>query len=51
MIGSAEARGIEKGIEKGKLEIAKNLLKMNIPIDQIVLATGLTEEEINKIRV
>ncbi|MGL4774742.1 MAG: hypothetical protein ACRC2K_14355 [Clostridium sp.] len=46
MISSAEARGVEKG----KLEIAKNLLDMNISIEQIILATGLTEEEINKIR-
>ena len=28
----------------------KNLLNMKIPLEQIVLATGLTEEEINKIR-
>ena len=46
MISSAEARGLEKG----KLEIAKNLLDMNISIEQIVLATGLSEEEINKIK-
>ena len=47
MISSAEARGVEKG----KLEIAKNLLDMKISIEQIVLATGLTEEEINKINI
>ena len=47
MISSAEARGLEKG----KLEIAKNLLDMNISIEQIVLATGLSEEEINKINL
>lgn len=46
MISSAEARGLEKG----KLEIAKNLLNMNIPLEQIVLATGLAEEEINEIK-
>ena len=47
MISSAEARGVEKG----KLEIAKNLLDMKISIEQIVLATGLNEEEINKINI
>ena len=47
MISSAEARGLEKG----KLEIAKNLLDMNISIEQIVLATGLSEKEINKINL
>ena len=42
MINSAE--------ERKAVEIAKNLLNMNIPLEQVVLATGLTEEEINKIR-
>ena len=42
MISSAE--------ERKAVEIAKNLLNMKIPLEQIVLATGLTEEEINKIR-
>lgn len=46
MISSAE----DRGLEKGKLEIAKNLLNMNIPLEQIVLATGLIEEEINKMK-
>ena len=57
MISSAEERGIEKGIQKGiekgiesgKLEIAKNLLGMKISIEQIILATGLTEEQIRRI--
>ena len=39
---------LEKGIEKGKIEIAKNLLKMGISIEQISEATGLTKEEIEK---
>lgn len=47
MISSAEARGVEKG----KLEIAKNLLDMKISIEQIVLATGLTEEELSLIHI
>ena len=42
MISSAE--------ERKAIEIAKNLLNMNISVEQIVLATGLTEEEIKKIR-
>ncbi len=42
MISSAE--------ERKAVEIARNLLNMNIPLEQVVLATGLTEEEINKIR-
>ena len=49
-----ERAGEEKGIEKGKVEtqkkVAKKLLKMNIPIEQIVEATELTEEEINNLK-
>jgi predicted transposase/invertase (TIGR01784 family) len=46
--------GIKEGIEEGKqegskeksIEIARNLLKMNLSIEQIKEATGLTEQEI-----
>ena len=33
------------------LEIAKNLLKINMPISQISEVTKLTEEEIEKIKI
>ena len=58
----AEQRGIEKGIEKGKeegikageekrnIEIAKNLLKLNFPVEAISQATGLTASEIEKLK-
>lgn len=42
MISSAEKRG--------KIEVAKNLLNMNISLEDIVSATGLTIEEINGIK-
>ncbi|MGL5150364.1 MAG: Rpn family recombination-promoting nuclease/putative transposase [Clostridium sp.] len=42
MISSAE--------ERKAVQIARNLVNMNIPVEQIVLATGLSEEEINKTR-
>lgn len=42
MINSAE--------ERKAIEIAKNLINMKIPVNQIILATGLTEEQINKIK-
>ncbi|QAA32181.1 Rpn family recombination-promoting nuclease/putative transposase [Clostridium manihotivorum] len=42
MISSAE--------ERKAIEIAKNLINMKIPVNQIILATGLTEEEINRIK-
>ena len=44
---------LEKGIVEGKnernIEIAKNLLKLNVSKDNIVIATGLSLEEINKL--
>lgn len=41
------AEGREQGRAEGKLEIAKNLLAMGIPMDKVVLASGLTEEQIS----
>ena len=45
--------GIDKGEKNGrleeKIEIAKELLKIGIPIDQIVQATKLSKEKIEKI--
>jgi predicted transposase/invertase (TIGR01784 family) len=40
----------EKGIKKGKVEIAKNLLKAGFEIDAIVTLTGLNQREIEDIR-
>ncbi|MGL5717516.1 MAG: Rpn family recombination-promoting nuclease/putative transposase [Paraclostridium sp.] len=37
---------INKAKKDGKIEIAINCIAMNMPIDQIILITGLTEEEI-----
>lgn len=46
--GRAEGRaeGIAEGRAEGMLEVAKNLLSMDIPILQIIQATGLTQEQI-----
>ncbi|MFT8315949.1 MAG: Rpn family recombination-promoting nuclease/putative transposase [Clostridium sp.] len=38
-----------KGIEKGKIEVAKSLLKMGLSIEQIAAGTGLTVEEIKQL--
>ena len=38
--------GREEGIEKRSREIAVNLLRINLPIQTICEATGLTEEEV-----
>ena len=46
-------RGIEKGIMEGsqkeKIEIAKKMLELKIDKETIAEATGLTEQEIEKI--
>jgi predicted transposase/invertase (TIGR01784 family) len=43
--------GIKKGMEQEKIEIAKSLLEHNVSIDIIMESTGLTKEEINKIKI
>ncbi len=47
-IGRAEGEKI--GIKKEKLEIARNLIVMGLQDDQIMQATGITAEEIKKLR-
>lgn len=43
-------KGIEKGIEKGKIEVAKNLLSMGMNVLTVIKATGLSKEDIEKIK-
>ena len=53
-----EEEGYNDGLKDGKLQgqkeenkkIAKNLLKLNMSIEQIEEATGLTKEEIQKLK-
>ena len=42
--------GMKDGEEKGKKEIAKNMLKENMPIEVISKLTGLSQEEIEKLK-
>ena len=42
--------GKKVGEQKSKIEIAKNLLKNNINIEIIIQSTGLTREEIEKLK-
>jgi predicted transposase/invertase (TIGR01784 family) len=39
-------KGFEEGIEESKVEIAKNMLRMEISIDIIVEITGLSREKV-----
>jgi predicted transposase/invertase (TIGR01784 family) len=41
--------GHKEGKIEGKIETAKNLKAMGIAIEQIMLATGLTADEISKL--
>jgi len=40
----------EKGKIKGKIEIAKEMLKDDEPIEKIMRYTGLTKEQINDLK-
>lgn len=40
------AEGVEEGVQKGKLETAKAMLAMNLPLETISRATGLEKEKI-----
>ena len=43
-------KGLEKGLKQGRREIAVNLLRINLPIQTICEATGLSAEEITKLQ-
>ena len=40
----------DRGEQRKAITIARNLLEMNLPLDQIATATGLTIEEVNSLR-
>ena len=40
----------DAGEKRKAIEIARNLLNMNMPLDQIVTATGLTQNEVENLR-
>lgn len=46
----AEARGEARGEEKGKIQVAKEMLLENEPIAKIVKYTGLSIEQIEKLK-
>ncbi|WP_265043450.1 Rpn family recombination-promoting nuclease/putative transposase [Wolbachia endosymbiont (group A) of Scambus nigricans] len=45
----AEEKGIQKGIEKGKIEVAKAMLANNVDVNTIVKFTGLSISEIEEL--
>ena len=42
-------KGKAEGLAEGKAEIAINMLKNHVPIEQVSLYTGMSESEINKL--
>lgn len=40
----------EQGMKEGKIEIAKNLLRINLPLEQISTTTGLSISEIENLK-
>lgn len=44
-------QGIEKGSKEKQIEIAKNLMSLNVSIDNIMKATGLSEEELSELNL
>ena len=49
-IEKGRVEGREEGIEKRSREIAVNLLRINLPIQTICEATGLSAEEVTKLQ-
>ena len=42
-------RGREEGERKGRINTARNFLNMGIPIEDVMMGTGLTREEIEEL--
>ena len=42
--------GRAEGLAAGRAEVARNLLKINLPLEQIAAATGLTIHDIEHLR-
>ena len=49
VLGTAKLEGLIEGEEKGVVKVARNMKKLGIPLDSIVLSTGLTIEEIERL--
>ena len=48
-MNSARYEGRSEGRRENQLEIAKNLLNMSLPVEDVMKATGLSRKEINKL--
>lgn len=48
LLSESYQKGMQKGLKEANIKIAKNLLSLNVPLDTIISATGLTKDEIEK---
>ena len=48
-LAEGEAKGKAEGLAEKSCEIAKNLRAMGLPLEQIVRATGLSQEDIQRL--
>ena len=49
-ISQGLSQGISQGETRARLEVARNLLKMNISVENIAEATGLTASEVEELK-
>ncbi len=45
------ATAMDKGMRKATFKVARNLLKMNLPLEQIAAATGLSLDDLAKLNI
>ena len=50
-MATSEDRGEKRGNKNGRLDVARNMMKRNRPIDEIMEDTGLSREEIEALNV
>jgi len=49
-LAEGRAEGLAEGRAAERVDVARNLLKMNMPLEQIIAATGLTRVEVEALR-
>ena len=48
-MNSARYQGRLEGKQEGHMEVARNLLHMKLPVEDVMKATGLSRKEVNKL--
>lgn len=50
MISSAKEDGIKEGIDKGKIKVAENFLRMGLSVEQVAKGSELSIEKVLEIK-